>query len=389
MIAIAQSLASSVRQFLNKLFSRFRASSPAVIQKAPEEPPRKPRKYNQEKRQDFSELLDKLEYTFNFVKLPTMRESWLANDSVIGLKKLGVHVPNPALIYWDAEKKLVDITKPLPAIMCVSQSSAHTLNTDKKLYAKFIFAIKLDKLPWQVAKQTGVPYQFGMSFDVDGKLFWINMYITVSRKTGVINFCDELRTKAHTIQAKKSSSRRAHGKATVFYTKAWGAASYLEDEDRSVEECKVIAQNYFVAMHDWWSARDSRWNVVVKKNGDRVTFGVDNSQTPYYFKDRDKSIKTASGQTKKIVHYVKEHERKVNDKTTVVKEHIRGLQEFDWAGYHCQVVSPKFQAKTAAAFTLPSEDVEDTEPSNVVYLSKVGKMLADAEETHRPKEKNA
>lgn len=389
MIAIAQSLAESVRQFLNRMFKHFQSSSPAVIPKPLEEKPRKPRQHNQEKRQDFSELLDKLEYTFNFVKLPTMKESWLANDSVVGLKKLGVHVPNPTLMYWDDEKKLVDVTKPLPAIMCVSQSSEHTINTEKKLYAKFIFAIKLDKLPWHVAKQTGVPYQFGMSFDMDGKLFWIHMYITVNRKTGVINFCDELRTKAHTIQAKKSSSRRTHGKATVFYTRSWGAASYLEDDDRSVEECKIIAQNYFVAMHDWWSTRDSRWNVVVKKNGERVTFGVNDNQTPYYFKDRDKSIKTATGQTKKIVHYVKEHERKVNDKTTVVKEHIRGLQEFDWAGYHCQVISPRFQAKTAAVFTLPSVDVEDAAPSNVVYFSKVGKMLADAEETRRPKEKSA
>jgi hypothetical protein len=133
--------------------------------------------------------------------------------------------------------------------------------------------------------------------------------------------------------------------------------------------------------------RDSRWNVVVKKNGERVTFGVDNSQTSYYFKDRDKSVKTATGQTKKIVHYVKKHERKVNDKTTVVKEHIRGLQEFDWAGYHCQVISPKFQAQTAATFTAPGEDGSSMEPSNVVYLSKVGKMLADAEEINRPEKK--
>jgi hypothetical protein len=50
MIAIAQALASSVRQFLNKLFNRFRTSNPAVISKAPEEePPRKPRKYNKGK----------------------------------------------------------------------------------------------------------------------------------------------------------------------------------------------------------------------------------------------------------------------------------------------------------------------------------------------------
>jgi hypothetical protein len=67
----------------------------------------------------------------------------------------------------------------------------------------------------------------------------------------------------------------------------------------------------------------------------------------------------------------------------MVKEHIRGLQEFNWASYHCQVVSPKFQAQTSATFTTPGDD--DIGPSNVVYLSKVGKMLADAEETQVPR----
>jgi len=384
MVALAHSLADKVRYFLNKLFTYFRTTSvKSIPDVAPEEEPepRKPRKYNKEKRQDFSELLDKLEHTFNNVKLPTMDGSWIAKDSVVGLKKLGVHVPNPLLMYWDNEKRLVDVTKPLPAIMCISQSSEHTVNTQKRFYAKFIFAIKMNKLPWHVTKQTGVPYQFGMSFDMDGKLLWVNMYITVNRKTGVISFCDELKTRPHTVPAKSSNSRKANGKVTVFYTKSWGPAEYLEDEERSIQECKVIAQNYFVAMHDWWSERDTRWNVVVKKNGERVTFGVNNDQTPYYFKDRDKTIRTPTGQAKKIVHYVKEHERKYGDKITVVKEHIRGLQEFEWAGYQCNVISPKLQAKTAASFTLPSEDVEvDDDTSNIVYLSKVGKALADSEE---------
>ena len=384
MVALAHSLADKVRYFVNKLFTYFRTTSVKPIPEVvPEEKPepRKPRKYNKEKRQDFSELLDKLEHTFNNVKLPTMDGSWIAKDSVVGLKKLGVHVPNPLLMYWDNEKRLVDVTKPLPSIMCISQSSEHTVNTQKKFYAKFIFAIKMDKLPWHVSKQTGVPYQFGMSFDMDGKLLWVNMYITVNRKTGVISFCDELKTRPHTVPAKSSNSRKANGKSTVFYTKSWGPAEYLEDEERSINECKVIAQNYFVAMHDWWSERDNRWNVVVKKNGERVTFGVNNDQTPYYFKDRDKTIRTPTGQAKKIVHYVKEHERKYGDKITIIKEHIRGLQEFEWAGYQCNVISPKLQAKTAAAFTAPSIDVEvDEDTSNVVYLSKLGKVLADSEE---------
>jgi len=384
MVALAHSLADKVRYFVNKLFTYFRTTSvKSIPEVVPEEKPepRKPRKYNKEKRQDFSELLDKLEHTFNNVKLPTMDGSWIAKDSVVGLKKLGVHVPNPLLMCWDNEKKLVDVTKPLPAIMCISQSSEHTVNTQKKFYAKFIFAIKMDKLPWHVSKQTGVPYQFGMSFDMDGKLLWVNMYITVNRKTGVISFCDELKTRPHTVPAKNSNSRKANGKSTVFYTKSWGPAEYLEDEERSINECKVIAQNYFVAMHDWWSERDNRWNVVVKKNGERVTFGVNNDQTPYYFKDRDKTIRTPTGQAKKIVHYVKEHERKYGDKITIIKEHIRGLQEFEWAGYQCNVISPKLQAKTAAGFTAPSIDVEvDEDTSNVVYLSKLGKVLADSEE---------
>ena len=383
MVALAHSLADKVLDFLNKLFTYFRTTSVKSIPKVEPEQnlePRKPRKYSKEKRQDFSDLLDRLEHTFNNVKLPTMNASWLAKDSIIGLKKLGAHVPNPLLVHWDNERKVVDVTKPLPAIMCISQSSEQTVNTKKRFYAKFIFAIKLKKLPWCVSKATGVPYQFGMSFDVDGKLFWVNMYITVNRKTGVISFCDELKTTAHTVQAKSSSSRRANGKSTVFYTKAWGPAEYLEDEQRSIDECKIIAQNFFVASHEWWSERDNRWNVVVKKNGERVTFGVNNDQTPYYFKDRDKSIRTPTGQAKKIVHYVKEHERKYGDKTTTVKEHIRGLQEFEWAGYQCTVISPKLQAKTAAAFTAPAIDDEDDDTSNIIYLSKLGKVLADSEE---------
>ena len=387
MTTIAYSLVDKVRSFINSLFKHFRTTEvkpeiPVVV-----EPnlvaiePRQPRKYDKEKKQNFSDLLDRLEHTFDNVKLPTLDGSWIAKDSIVGLKKLGVHVPNPLLVAWDDRGKLVDITKPLPAIMCISQSSEKTINTKKKFFAKFIFAIKMNKLPWHVSKATGVPYQFGMSFDVDGKLFWVNMYITVNRKTGIIRFCDELRTKAHVVPARNSNSHKANGKSTVFYTKAWSPAEYLEDDQRSIDECKIIAQNYFVASHEWWSERDNRWNVVVKKNGERVTFGVNNDQTPYYFKDRDKSIRTPSGQAKKIVHYVKEHERKYGDKTTIVKEHIRGLQEFEWAGYQCHVVSPKLQASTSAVFTVPSEDVEDDDDiNNIVYFSKLGKILADNEE---------
>jgi hypothetical protein len=375
MLVIAQYLTDSVRQFIDKLFKRFRLSPPPPLPEVcKEKTPSKPRKHNKDKAETFSDLLDNLEHTFNLVKLPTMKESWLEKDSIVGLKKLGIHVPNPWNSDLDQENTKVDLTMPLPAIMCISTAMASTVNTKNNFYLKMCFAVKIKKLPWHVAHSSGTPYQYGVAFDLNGKLFWVHMYMTVSRSTGEIFFCDELNLTKHRIDRSKS-----------FTTKAWSGPKYFEDGERSAEELKKINKNLFIAMHKWWVERETRWNVIVKKNGERITFGVDNKQTPYYFKDRDKSIKTESGQTKKIVHYVKQHERKVSDKTTVVMEHIRGLQEFSWSGYQCKVVSPKLQSKTSATF-IESANHETGDPSNVVYLSKVGSMLAKAEETSESRE---
>ena len=379
MMTIVRSLAELVRQVLSKLFTKLRGPITTISTEVVEKKePRAPRKYNKDKTKTFADLLDNLEHTFESVKLPTMKESWLERDSVVGLKKLGVHVPNPWVMF-DMDDARVDTTKALPAIMCVSAATASTVDEKDKYYPKILFAIKLKKLPWRVERKSGTPYQFGAAFEVKGKLFWVNLYMTVTKSTGEIGFCDELRVKSHTVSREKT-----------FYTKGWSSASYLEDDVRTVTDNERIVKNLFVSMHEWWSERDNRWNVVVKKNGERVTFGVDNSQTQYYFNDRDKSIKTASGQTKKIVHYVKAHERKVSDRTTTVKEHIRGLQEFNWATYNCKVVSPRLQAQTSAVFTAPSVYQDPKEDKTFVYISKVGKVLADAEEyTHKQLEKQA
>lgn len=141
MIAIAQSLADSVRRFLRKMFKRLQSSSPTVTPEAVQEKkPRKVRKYDKEKAKTFSDLLDNLEYTFDSVKLPTMKESWLERDSVVGLKKLGAHVPNPWVMLNLNDAK-VDVTKPLPAIMCISTATVNTVNTKKYHYPKIMFAV--------------------------------------------------------------------------------------------------------------------------------------------------------------------------------------------------------------------------------------------------------
>lgn len=356
-----------LQQLIDFLFSFFKKKVEEPVNKQP-----KPkRKYNKQKSKDFSELLDNLEITFNSVKLPTLSGSWLNKDSIIGLKKIGVHVPNPWEVKFtkNSSEIALDASKPLPAIMCISIPSE---NEEGKHYPKIMYAIRQKRLPWNVAFKPGSPYIYGAAYEFHGELLWIHMYLTVNKKTGQIITCEELRQIDNVI--------KGNGKTIYYSTKRWAPPAYLENDEHSVKDMENTCLNLFRAMHEWWIGRDERWNVVVKKNGDRVTFGINDKDTPYYFRNREKVV-SEDGVTKRIVHYVKEHSRIRNGKETIIKEHIRGLKEFTWSGYQCSVISPRLETKTAASFTEPGE--EETQSENVVYLSKVGKMLADFEERRR------
>jgi len=350
-------------------YGLFQSKQQEVQKEEVKKEPKPRRTYNKQKRQDFNELLDGLDVTFNSLKLPSMRESWLDQDSIIGLRKLGAHVPNPWVAEWSNNERdiVLDVSKPLPALMCIA---IPVKDEEDKHYPKILFAIRHKKLPWNVSYKPGVPYLFGAAFEFHGKLFWSHMYMAVNRKTGVMSMCDELRSVSNVI--------KANGKTSHYTMKKWTAANFLEDGNRNVEESKISVMNLMRSMHKWWIGRDQRWNVVVKKNGERITFGVNDKDTPYFFKNRDKVV-TQNGETKRIVHYVREHERTVKGNAKTIKEHIRGLHDFNWNGYQCKVVSPKLEAGTSAKFLAPADEVEK-DLSDTVYLSKVGKLLADLEE---------
>ena len=113
-------------------------------------------------------------------------------------------------------------------------------------------------------------------------------------------------------------------------------------------------------MFNWWVDRDLRWNVSVHKGQDRVTFGVEQENTKTYFANREKMVLASDGKAKRIIHYVREHERVTPTKVTMVKEHIRGIREFNWNGYHCVVTAPKFHlTRLASEFEMEGEDEDD------------------------------
>lgn len=332
------------------------------------------------------ELLENIDETFSALRMPFDKLSWVHRCNVAGLKKLGVHV-----VHSDGIGRVDTIQQAdriLPAMICVSYGLSKK-DDDDRMYPAVFFAIKQKKLPAEVSKCEGQHFLFGMGFKADidkkavnKKLFWVSGFITV-RSDGTAHLHHELRARNHTIKISNPAARRASGRTLTYTTKSWGKASLAEmyEEKYQGEGERVCIENFIFSMN-WWIAREERWSVAVKKDGERITFSVPKELTARFFKDRIK-ITNENGETKRIIHYVNSHERVMADRRTIVKEHIRGLSEFYWKGYSCYVTAPKFNGYLSTEFNLEGDELEEEEGNDEVEwidMSKVGMMLADREE---------
>lgn len=146
-----------------------------------------------------------------------------------------------------------------------------------------------------------------------------------------------------------------------------------------------VARDTFVQVFNWWTKRPERWSVSVNRAGQRVTFSIDKELTKAYFVDRDKSIKARDGRAKKIIHFVQQHTR---SNGSTVREHVRGLREFDWNDFHCIVTAPKLNGELYSVSldvpTVEEEDMSSAELSESYSVSKVGHHVAQAEDGKRP-----
>lgn len=335
------------------------------------------------KKETLAELLSHLDSTFKLIKLPTGKESWIDKDEAIGLRKIGLHVPNPWLCYWvkNEDEIIVDRSKPLPSIVAIALLPTQALIEDgDHIHSGISFAIRLRKPPFFIKQKEGdAYYKYGHSYVIDGKNYYFCMYASID-PSGRITICDELRVENTTIPIKRGVKK--HGRTVSFSQKRWDVASMLRNEDRSIEETRIVEKNILANILRWWSNREDRWNVIVKKNGERVTFSIDQSLSKDYFADRNVCINSSTGKPMKIVHYVNGHDRVINGKTIKVAEHIRGLREFDWNGYHCLVTAPKFTGHTSSFCDIKAEDLDASEDIGKKYIatSKFASVLANMEE---------
>jgi hypothetical protein len=246
-------------------------------------------------------------------------------------------------------------------------------------------------LPHYVSPKPGIVYEYGGAYRFDKELFWISMYLVIDPSTGIISVCDERQFHREHIQVRDPATRRAVGNEISFTTYGWTKPDLISDRSKTESDRSDLERfemTVFAQLFDWWASREERWNVAVMKNGERVTFSIDHKLSKNYFADRDKTAKAADGTAKKIIHHVREHIRIVNGKEVVIKEHVRGMSDFHWNGYHCVVTAPKLMGDViTASFSLPSADEEEPDSSNLIPLSKLGSVLARIEDMDHRKMK--
>lgn len=324
-------------------------------------------------------LLDSLEAAFESVSLHPTEYKMTDRDTRTGLRRMGPHVANTEAPMMEAER--VEVTEGTHWSALLFVSIAH-YNPDKEAvengigHADFYYARKFSKLPWYVEQKPGIGYEFGMAYRFGSKLQWIYQYIVVNPKSGEVDLCKCLLLDR--VQLKPVG-------LDVYYTrKRWGcpATESATAWSESLRERERIACRSFSSVFNWWQKRANRWSVSVRRAGDRVTFSVEMERTKNYFKDRDKTIVARDGKAKRIIHHVSAHERILKDgKTSPVKEHIRGIREFDWKGYHCAVTAPKFHMFNLVEFNVGAEDDEGLpRQEKMIGFAQLGKQLADLED---------
>jgi hypothetical protein len=122
--------------------------------------------------------------------------------------------------------------------------------------------------------------------------------------------------------------------------------------------------------------------IRAKKEGCIAAFGIDVKRGKYFFADREVELAT-DGRKKRIFHSVIAHDRHIGqNRTTRVRDHYRGLRDFNWNGYGIHIVWPKHSG--VLEFDKPAryeEDVAVTARSKMVDGQRAGEILANVLES--------
>ena len=319
---------------------------------------RKPRKKRGEVVKTFGALLSNIEETFKLLEFDIDDVTFykMLKQDVIGLKKCAPLVTDTNFLQSSEERNNVDVNKGLPSYFVISVNQGS--NSDEHvMHPDFAFGMKVKKVPWNVTRLPGTVYLFGMAWRDGKKHIWHGFWLSVL-PNGEIRVADELQNKYVTVAGSSYTKR-------VWEKSSWHGPQ--TNREAAVRHCFCETLNRY-------QERSANWNIGVSNGKKKITFLIPDNEAKDYFRERIK-IQTPSGKTKPIIHFVKAHTQNHNGKIIDIPEHIRGLREFDWNGYHCTITAPKFHLMSTS-FEAQAEYIsEDEKLEGFVEIGNLADIL--------------
>lgn len=140
------------------------------------------------------------------------------------------------------------------------------------------------------------------------------------------------------------------------------------------------AQFLFSIVASASEAANTGFQVRVTKGEITAMFCIDMLRSPYFFKDRDKSV-TVNGKTKKIFHIVRTHKRELaNGEILNVRSHFRGERKFTWNGYKVSITMPGLHHAELSRFDASAIDFPEDKklPTGMLDNAELGSRLREA-----------
>lgn len=363
----------------------FPSASPIVFRR--EKRPTRAAKQRVYRHKHILETLNGLSETFrNLARRDVYHNHQTPPDIRRALRLLGPHIPPPEHDFDtysknDLEGRVAD-THNMPTLMFLALNLGDRGGREGSM-PDFFYAFKAKTVPWHTQFVDGEIYQCGLAWrhKKSGRLSWGGFYAGIDRATGRITVAREHEEKVTHINPtgakvkarnyiSKTASRQ---KSTTVRRTVWGAPGTAQ----RMEGGEAAAVSLVCEIFHFWEERKKYWHVSARRDGKRVTFCIAPENAKHYFKDRDSTAVSPSGQRARIIHLVREHVRASGAR---VREHIRGLRAFDWNGFECAITAPEFHRINADSFTAATLSEDDDAVSGRFDSEELARRLAAAED---------
>lgn len=212
-------------------------------------------------------------------------------------------------------------------------------------------------------RSSGAPTEFGVCLFPDGR----------------VQVLRTLLTKHISIRGKRNRAngrgRRQYG--TSFTRREWGHSEFFREwagsHQQQVEDYLAWIFGLAAASHE--IANYGMFKVTVRQGKLTATFNISAKRSAYFFRDRDDVV---GAEKKRIFHIVRPHMRQRGEKSSAVKLHFRGLQDFTWNGYAVRITVPGVHHTQIQECDLESMDQERWDGKETgMWQHEFGGILAE------------